>query len=113
MRSMGLKYYRMSISWARLFPNGEQRCRGRACGFACALFGPRQLGRLAGSWCFMLVLCMLVLLACMLVQLPEGLVPSPASTAAGKGKVNERGVAFYDRLINELVANKIMPVVTL
>lgn len=28
-------------------------------------------------------------------------------------QVNERGVAFYNRLINELVANRIMPVVTL
>eukprot|EP00877_Chromochloris_zofingiensis_P007969 jgi/Chrzof1/3425/Cz12g24240.t1 len=52
MKGMGLKYYRLSISWARIFPNG-------------------------------------------------------------KGKVNDRGVAFYDRLINELIANKIMPVVTL
>ena len=52
MKKMGVKYYRMSISWSRIFPNG-------------------------------------------------------------RGKVNERGVAFYDRLINELIANKIMPVVTL
>eukprot|EP00878_Enallax_costatus_P000354 GHUV01000438.1.p1 GENE.GHUV01000438.1~~GHUV01000438.1.p1 ORF type:complete len:909 (+),score=324.27 GHUV01000438.1:86-2812(+) len=52
MRTMGVKYYRMSISWTRIFPNG-------------------------------------------------------------KGKVNERGVAFYNRLINELIANRIMPVVTL
>jgi hypothetical protein len=28
-------------------------------------------------------------------------------------QVNERGVAFYNRLINELIANRIMPVVTL
>ena len=40
MRAMGVKYYRMSISWARIFPNG-------------------------------------------------------------KGKVNEKGIAFYDRLITE------------
>eukprot|EP00775_Hariotina_reticulata_P002379 gene2379-2684_t len=52
MRAMGVKYYRMSFAWSRLFPNG-------------------------------------------------------------KGKVNERGVAFYNRLINELIANRIMPVVTL
>lgn len=52
MKAMGVKYYRMSIAWSRIFPNG-------------------------------------------------------------RGKVNERGVAFYNRLINELIANKIMPVVTL
>jgi beta-glucosidase/6-phospho-beta-glucosidase/beta-galactosidase len=23
MKTMGLKYYRLSISWARLFPNGK------------------------------------------------------------------------------------------
>jgi beta-glucosidase/6-phospho-beta-glucosidase/beta-galactosidase len=40
MKAMGVKYYRLSISWARVFPNG-------------------------------------------------------------KGKVNERGVAFYDRLLTE------------
>lgn len=40
MREMGVKYYRLSISWARIFPNG-------------------------------------------------------------KGQVNEKGVAFYDRLITE------------
>ena len=40
MRNMGVQHYRMSISWARIFPNG-------------------------------------------------------------KGKVNERGVDFYDRVINE------------
>jgi beta-glucosidase/6-phospho-beta-glucosidase/beta-galactosidase len=28
-------------------------------------------------------------------------------------QVNERGVAFYNRVINELIANRIMPVVTL
>lgn len=28
-------------------------------------------------------------------------------------QVNERGVAFYNRVIDELIANKIMPVVTL
>jgi 6-phospho-beta-glucosidase len=28
-------------------------------------------------------------------------------------QVNERGVAFYNRLINELIANRVMPVVTL
>jgi len=52
MRSMSIKTYRFSISWARLFPNG-------------------------------------------------------------RGKLNERGVTFYNRLINELVANKITPIVTL
>lgn len=32
---------------------------------------------------------------------------------AASPQVNERGVAFYNRLINELIANRIMPVVTL
>ncbi|MBY8985107.1 MAG: beta-glucosidase [Candidatus Lokiarchaeota archaeon] len=31
----------------------------------------------------------------------------------GKGKVNKKGVEFYDNLINELIANDIEPVVTL
>jgi len=35
----------------------------------------------------------------------------PCSCCASQ--VNERGVAFYNRLINELIANRIMPVVTL
>ncbi len=52
MRTMGIKYYRMSISWSRVLPTG-------------------------------------------------------------RGRPNERGLAFYDRLIDELVANGIEPVVTL
>lgn len=30
----------------------------------------------------------------------------------GKGKVNEEGIAFYDRLINELINNDIVPMIT-
>ena len=52
MKEMGLKAYRFSISWPRIFPRG-------------------------------------------------------------KGKINPRGVAFYDNLINELLANDIEPFVTL
>ncbi|KAF6260086.1 glycosyl hydrolase family 1-domain-containing protein [Scenedesmus sp. NREL 46B-D3] len=52
MAAMGVKYYRMSIAWSRIFPDG-------------------------------------------------------------RGKVNERGVAFYNRVIDELIASRIMPVVTL
>lgn len=52
MKQMGVKSYRLSISWSRIFPTG-------------------------------------------------------------RGKVNEKGVAFYNRLIDELVANKIQPLVTL
>eukprot|EP00882_Tetradesmus_deserticola_P014549 GHRQ01015475.1.p1 GENE.GHRQ01015475.1~~GHRQ01015475.1.p1 ORF type:complete len:746 (+),score=307.36 GHRQ01015475.1:1312-3549(+) len=52
MKAMGVKYYRMSIAWSRILPNG-------------------------------------------------------------RGKVNERGVAFYNRVLDELIASRIMPVVTL
>lgn len=52
MKEMGLKAYRFSIAWTRIFPEG-------------------------------------------------------------KGEVNEKGLAFYNNLINELVANDIEPVVTL
>ena len=52
MKKIGLKAYRFSISWPRLFPSGT-------------------------------------------------------------GKVNSKGVAFYDNLINELLANDIEPVITL
>ena len=52
MKKIGLKAYRFSISWPRLFPSG-------------------------------------------------------------KGKVNSKGVAFYDNLIDELLANEIEPVITL
>lgn len=52
MAEMGLKAYRFSVSWARIFPNG-------------------------------------------------------------RGEVNEKGIAFYDALINELVSNKIEPILTL
>jgi len=52
MKEIGLKAYRFSISWPRLFPSG-------------------------------------------------------------KGKVNSKGVAFYDNLIDELLANEIEPVITL
>lgn len=27
MKSMGVKYYRMSIAWSRLFPNGKGKVR--------------------------------------------------------------------------------------
>ena len=51
MKEMGLKTYRFSIAWTRIFPNG-------------------------------------------------------------KGEVNEEGIAFYDRLINELINNDITPMIT-
>ena len=28
MKSMGVKYYRMSFAWSRLFPNGKGKVRG-------------------------------------------------------------------------------------
>ena len=52
MKEMGLKAYRFSISWARIFPNG-------------------------------------------------------------KGEINEKGLEFYNNLINELVDNGIEPVLTI
>ncbi|MFW9999369.1 MAG: GH1 family beta-glucosidase [Candidatus Hodarchaeota archaeon] len=52
MKNLGLKAYRFSVSWPRIFPSG-------------------------------------------------------------KGKINQKGVEFYDNLINELLDNKIKPVITL
>ena len=37
----------------------------------------------------------------------------PRIYPAGKGEINEAGLAFYDRLINELISHKIEPVLTL
>ncbi len=52
MAEMGLKAYRFSVSWARIFPNG-------------------------------------------------------------RGEINEKGIAFYDELINELLSYQIEPILTL
>ena len=37
----------------------------------------------------------------------------PRIFPSGRGEINEKGVAFYDNLINELLKNEIEPVVTL
>lgn len=52
MKEMGLKAYRFSISWSRIYPNG-------------------------------------------------------------RGEVNEKGLEFYDKLIDELIANDIKPIITI
>lgn len=104
MKAMGVKYYRMSIAWSRIFPSGHSKVLIFA---TCWLWHMLHVDVVV-LWCAIQEESLVGLHCWAIAYLYNLVLPSQPNL-----QVNERGVAFYNRVIDELIANKIMPVVTL